>query len=276
MTNTLHHLAWHDGVELLDVKFEGHPFGKHSHNAYAIGVMEHGIGGNFCRGEKHILPEGTISLMNPDELHDGFSISDSLKYKMIYVSENSMQEILSIDELPVFQKYTAPDIDGLVAAALNEIHARLERKNHAGWKLVVDSEVTRMLEIVMSRYSKARLKSGGTEPGAVRIVKDYLNSLSLKIADNSPHPGEVVTLGMLAKLVDLNQNYLLNVFTDHVGVSPYVYWTARRIGIAKRLLAKRWNISKVAQELGFYDQAHFSRSFKKITGITPGRFVAHL
>ncbi|CAM5779812.1 AraC family transcriptional regulator [Castellaniella caeni] len=276
MTNKMHHLSWHDGVELLDVQLQGHPFGKHSHDAYAIGIMEHGTGGNVYRGERQVLPEKTLSLMNPDELHDGFSISESLKYKMIYVSEKSMRALLGINVLHGFREYAAHDTDGTTAISLNRVHTLLEQKDHVGWRLAVDSEITTMLEAVMSRHSKIDLRKKGKEPRAVSIIKNYLNDLTLTASRGSGSPpGESVTLEALAQLVDLNQNYLLNVFSQHVGISPYAYWMSRRIGAAKKLVAQGWSLSSVAQELGFYDQAHFTRAFKKAIGVTPGQLVRH-
>jgi AraC-like DNA-binding protein len=32
------------------------------------------------------------------------------------------------------------------------------------------------------------------------------------------------------------------------------------------------NMSGLAQELGYFDQAHFTREFKTITGVSPGRY----
>jgi AraC-like DNA-binding protein len=276
MTNRIHRLTWHDGIELLDARLQGHPFGRHSHDAYAIGVVERGVGGNFHRGEKRVLPPNTLSLMSPDEPHDGFAISDSLHYKVIYVSETSMRHILGTDALHGFADYTASDVDGIVSSSLYAIHAQLKTKRHAGWRLAVDSDITSMLETLMQRHSKTRVRAAGKEPRAVTVIKDYLDSLSApptrgtncKLEDS-------VTLQTLADMVGLKPNYMLAVFTRHAGVSPYAYWMARRIELAKRRLAQGHSIVHTALELGFYDQSHFSRTFKRFTGTTPGKLVGH-
>jgi AraC-like DNA-binding protein len=276
MKSTLHRLNWHEGVELLDVSFRGSPFAKHSHDAFAIGVIECGVGGNFHRGEKKVLPPNTLSLMNPDELHDGFSISESLKYKVLYVDEASMRHLTGHKVNHGFRDNAATDVDGLVASSLTRIQTRLSAKGHAGWRLAVDSDLTYMLERVMLRHSVNRSGRVGAEPHAIAVVKDYLNGLNTHQLDGSTSgSGESVTLKSLADLVQLKPNYLLNIFTQAVGMPPYAYWMARRVGIAKRLLAQGWSIARVAQELGFYDQSHFSRTFKNNTGVTPGQLIGH-
>lgn len=274
-SNRLHHLTWHDGVELLDVSVHGEPFGKHSHDAFAIGVMEEGVGGNFCRGIKQVLPPGTLSLMNPDELHDGYAISEELRYKMLYVSESAMRHFLGDDHLHRFYEYTANDEQGQVRLQLQEIHQRLEQTQDVGWRLAVDTALVLLLESIMRRHARHRPRLPGRETGAVRTIKEYLDSLALKIR----HPdasfcGESITLDHLAQLVDLKPNYLVNVFTHHVGISPYNYWITRRIESAKILLAAGQSTSEVAHNLGFYDQSHFLRAFKRFTGITPKQLVA--
>ncbi len=274
--NRLHHLSWHEGVELLDVSFHGQPYGKHSHDAYAIGVMEGGVGGTLYRGTKQVLPPHTLSLMNPDELHDGYAISETLQYKMLYVSESAMRHLLGRDDLHGFHVHAPRDDGGHVKLLLNDIHRRLERKDHAGWRLAVDSALTELLESIMQRHARNSHCPVGREPDAVRLVKEHLNGLVTEIRrPGASYCGDSITLDHLAKLVDLKPNYLLNVFSQHVGVPPYMYWMARRIDSAKTLLAAGHCASDVAYWLGFYDQSHFIRSFKRFTGVTPRQLVGH-
>lgn len=82
-----------------------------------------------------------------------------------------------------------------------------------------------------------------------------------------------VTLDDLAALTRLNKFHLLEVFRRDVGVSPHVYLTHLRIHEAKRLLAKGRPIAEVAYTVGFADQSHLNRQFKRlVSGVTPGRY----
>jgi transcriptional regulator GlxA family with amidase domain len=49
--------------------------------------------------------------------------------------------------------------------------------------------------------------------------------------------------------------------------------TQVRVRRAKSLLRAGLPIALVAAEAGFYDQAHLTRHFKRIVGLTPGRYV---
>jgi AraC-like DNA-binding protein len=55
-------------------------------------------------------------------------------------------------------------------------------------------------------------------------------------------------------------------------VTPHAYLTGRRIAAAKGLLDGNVPLSEVALACGFYDQSHFTRSFKGCTGVTPGQY----
>jgi len=66
---------------------------------------------------------------------------------------------------------------------------------------------------------------------------------------------------------------LLNRETDQ---SSFDLLGGMRIARAKELLANpALRIHEIAEETGFSDVAHFSRSFKKITGYTPGEYRNH-
>lgn len=80
---------WLPGVELFHADFSGQAFGRHSHSAFAIGSILHGVGGYQCRGRRHALPAGTLSLMNPEEPHTGHAESERLVYRMLYVEKRA-------------------------------------------------------------------------------------------------------------------------------------------------------------------------------------------
>lgn len=84
---------------------------------------------------------------------------------------------------------------------------------------------------------------------------------------------EAVTLDDLAALARLNKFHLLEVFRRDVGVSPHVYLTHLRVHEAKRLLAGGRPIAEVAHAVGFSDQSHLNRQFKRLVmGVTPGQY----
>jgi AraC-like DNA-binding protein len=56
-------------------------------------------------------------------------------------------------------------------------------------------------------------------------------------------------------------------------MTPHRYLTSRRVDLARRLILDGRALRSVAAESGFYDQPHLSRHFKRILGVTPGRYL---
>lgn len=78
----------------------------------------------------------------------------------------------------------------------------------------------------------------------------------------------------LAKRLDIGERALQRLFSDYVGVSPK--WVIRRFRLhdaASRLANdEEVNLTTLAQELGYSDQAHFTRDFKAIVGRSPSEY----
>jgi len=85
--------------------------------------------------------------------------------------------------------------------------------------------------------------------------------------------GRGVPLEELARLANLSPFHLSRVFRDEVGLPPHAYQTQARLGRARSLLLRGWSAARVAQETGFADQSHLSRRFKRLVGVTPGRYA---
>jgi AraC-like DNA-binding protein len=67
--------------------------------------------------------------------------------------------------------------------------------------------------------------------------------------------------------------HVIRSFTREFGLSPHAYVTGRRIDMARSLLLQGAAPAEVAAMVGFYDQAHFTRNFKKHTSATPASYA---
>ena len=84
----------------------------------------------------------------------------------------------------------------------------------------------------------------------------------------------LVSVGDLAAGVGWGRRRLQSGFREQIGLSPKAAARVLRLHKAVRLLSRRAGFSQVATACGFCDQAHFSRDFKQLTGVTPGAYLA--
>ena len=77
----------------------------------------------------------------------------------------------------------------------------------------------------------------------------------------------------IASAVGVSEDYLSRVFSRELSVPPWDYLNRYRVLRAKELLIKTTdNIGGIARQVGFKDQAYFSRVFHKLTGLSPQTF----
>ena len=87
------------------------------------------------------------------------------------------------------------------------------------------------------------------------------------------HFDEPVDLVQLGRRVGLSPFAILRNFRAVVGLSPHDYQALARVRWSKSRLREGAMIGSVAVESGFCDQSHFSRHFRRIVCLTPGRYV---
>ena len=114
----------------------------------------------------------------------------------------------------------------------------------------------------LSRRSPIPYK-GGLSPGQIRRVLDYIEA----------HLTDELGLVELAAIAELSPHYFGEAFRISTGRSPHRYVMEKRIEWARNLL---WDadrpIGDIAYAAGFSSQSHFTANFRRITGVTPGRF----
>lgn len=251
--------AWLLGVELFHADFSGQAFARHSHDAFAIGAILQGVGGYQCRGAQHALPAGTLSLMNPQEAHNGYAESERLVYRMLYVEEGRLPHLLGRKRLPRGFAELNPADDGAVALGLARLAAAFEQAD----VLTLESELLTLLERVFLRHGGLPAAQAARRDGGVILaLRDYLEA----------HYAEAVSLEQLGRQLQRHPRHLIEAFRRVYGVPPHTYLLQRRVREAKRRLLEGEVLAAVALDLGFYDQAHFSTTFKRFTGVSPGLF----
>ncbi len=104
---------------------------------------------------------------------------------------------------------------------------------------------------------------GGLAPGALRRVCEHIEQ----------HLSEKVGHAELAAIAGLSGSHFSRAFKESVGVPPHRYLSWRRVDAAAKLIRDTARpLAEISCAVGFSDQSHFSRTFTRLIGETPGAF----
>jgi AraC family transcriptional regulator len=138
-----------------------------------------------------------------------------------------------------------------------------------GGKLYADSLI-RMLSVhLLDRYGTA---SGSQAALPKKLARKQLDGALQYI---HAHLEQDISLDDIAASAHVSSSHLMRLFKEATGLPPHRYVIQERIRKAQRLLLSGCPVQEVAASLGFSDQSHFHRHFKRIHGVTPREFVLH-
>jgi AraC-like DNA-binding protein len=101
-------------------------------------------------------------------------------------------------------------------------------------------------------------------------VRDSVAGAAKRILDVS-YRGPV-SVRAVAERLEVAPGSLIRAFRRQTGLAPYAYVLSRRVDLARRLLEAGAAPVEVAQQAGFYDQAHLTRHFSRLVGVAPGAY----
>jgi len=257
------------GLELLRASFVEFSFAPHAHEEFMIAVTEGGPAQPRFWGAVQRIEAGDLFVLNPGEVHGGGPVTGSTwRYRAFYppasLMQRAAQELAGHDRgLPQFAERLVKD--PLVTALLQRAHLALEGATSS---LAYESYLLEALVGLVARHAVGSSAAHriGHEHRAVRLAKDYLETI----------PGENVSLDALAHAAGIGPYHLCRVFRQETGLAPHAYQVQVRVRLAKTLLAQGLPISQAAADAGFADQAHFTRHFKRMFGVTPGRYLGNV
>ena len=124
------------------------------------------------------------------------------------------------------------------------------------------SELEKHLHTALADLDTVTTQEKSTEE-LVSLVKEYIQKNYQQTLD----------LSTMADTLGFSSAYLTKIFTKHEGMPPSKYIKKYRLTIARQLLLTTdIPISVIAEQTGFNDQFHFSKTFKALEGCSPSEF----
>ncbi len=140
------------------------------------------------------------------------------------------------------------------------------QNNPSGSRLYAETMVNALTVHLLQHYSARKPN-----------IKKYINGLSKRQINQvieyiKSNLDKDLGLKELASLLHMSPHYFCNLFKQSMGIAPHQYVIQTRVHRAKELLLTgRYSIAQVAFMVGFANQSHLNRHFKKLVGITPGK-----
>lgn len=260
---------WRDpalqNLEVLQARYITHAFSRHTHEGYAIGVIEAGVEAFSYRGRQCQAAAGSLVIIHPGEVHTGQAgAPGGWTYRMLYPSVALVQLALaesSASAVPYFEPIIR---DAALSKQFRALHQILEQ---SGNQLERESQFLAFMASLIQRYGDTqasdRASSSQLDQALIPPVQRYL----------SDHLARQVSLAELAQVSGLPHLKLLRLFRRTTGLPPHAYLIQLRVNRAKQLLAAELPLVQVALETGFADQSHLHRHFKRLVGVTPGQYA---
>ncbi|MFC9929887.1 helix-turn-helix domain-containing protein [Streptomyces sp. NPDC127190] len=247
-------------LDLLTASFRRHVYAPHSHDEYTVGVCVGGSEVIDYRGGHIRTGPGTIVVLEPDETHTGGpgNAGEGYAYRALY-AEPSLLSDGTLGGLPHFREPLVHDPE--LVAALRLAHTDL---SICPDPLEAESRLPWLLTALAQRHSTARpvLDRVPGAAGLARTVRD-------RLADELTDPP---SLALLAADLGVSRYQLLRAFRTTMGIPPYAWLAQYRVNRARGLLAAGLRPAEVAGLVGFADQAHLTRWFRRVLGATPAAY----
>jgi len=242
-------------------------FPEHFHDEHLIQIIKEGQNSFFCNGNTYEAAPGDVVLINPGEVHNGQSrTNEKLQYNVFYIDPGVWEEVLGIGSVFITKGFLFNKTlvkDELLFGKIDRFFYLLAEDGHDEIRL--HEKYLDILLYISHHYSLSR--SGYYNPDThhtktINLLKDYIQeNLSNKLS-----------LEDLSRAGNVSPFHLLRIFTKQTGLTLHQFILVSRIEKSKDLLKNKMAISDVAFTMGFADQSHFTRSFKKMMGLTPRQY----
>lgn len=237
-------------VEVVSARMGADGLDAHFHDAWSIGAILEGVCSFRSGSRDYQARKGDLFLIPPFEVHRCSAASSNVQYRVLYVADTYLLNIdasrFSTLANTSRRIFTAP----LLVERIATLSASQDDSLPVGALL-------RALAAFLPWMPDADLQDRDAHPLQKAMHLLWQSDVAVdELARHSPH----------------SRWHTVRTFRSQTGLSPSAYLRQLRVLKARFLLGRQQaSLSDVAQRLHFADQAHFTRAFKSVFGVTPGR-----
>jgi AraC-like DNA-binding protein len=217
------------------------------------------------RRKVHYSTARSCMLMEPGELHVTHRLTPPgrVNFRVLMLSpslvERAAQELNVRPSRPHLKLATQPD--PAFFGAFAAFHASLEQPATI---LERQSRFTTCVRLLLERCTE----------GLWPFFPARAGRAALERARELIHDRywENITLDELTTTADMSRFGLVRAFTAAFGLPPHAYQIQVRLARARALLRAALPPAAIAADVGFADQSHLTRHFKRAFGVTPGEY----
>ena len=242
---------------MLHAHFPEHAYPAHTHVTWTLLLVDTGTVRYDLDRHQHGALGDRVTLLPPHVAHDGRSVETTgFRKRVVYLDESVIGQgrIGAAVDHPGW-------VDPSLRRAVDRLHGALARPGDE-----LEAEVR--LAIVVDGL-RQRL-AGATAPDGVRRDPALAHRLR-DLLDADLVAG--VTLAGAGARLGAHPTHLVRAFGAEFGLPPHRYLTGRRLDRARRLLLAGERAADVAVAVGFHDQAHLTRHFRRLLGVTPAAYA---
>lgn len=259
----------------------------HSHDYYQIWYVTRGSCNHFVEGQKHKMQVGDAFLLPPKVLHstiveEGGSILCCEFYLegLLSDSTDSFDKIREFTQNLSFTMLTQHDVQLSRAKFTFSRQGQLavEKLMHSmlceytqSREFFEDFLYLKILELLLTFARE--YEQSPTHEASEKVYDKYRDLVQQSIRYVDEHYNEALTLDTICKISMVSKTYFCYLFKLLTQQTFIEYLMDRRIDKSMELLRKTdISIITVAQMVGFNDSTHFSRTFKRLKGISPREY----
>ncbi len=245
----------------------------HMHNRNEIYFLLDGHVQYFVENVCYTLSPGSLILFSPDEIHKAINMGNAPFTRLvIHVYPDFVQQYSTPETNLLSCFHRKPGVGNLIPleeeeqkhllALAHAMEQHMKQPEPYGSDILSATYFLQILILINKAWKRTSHRSVAPTPHRVQAIMDYVDS----------HLTDTLTLDSIAGALSLDKYYLSHLFKSETESSIFQYVLVRRVALAKQLLSQGHTVSEACHLAGFNDYSNFIRSFKQITGYTPGQF----
>lgn len=237
----------------------------HTHEEYSVGIIDAGCAMYGHGANRSPIRAGMTVLVSPHLPHSCNPEPGQVwSYRMMYLHTPWVTESLGLygaNGTVQAPSFTHPLLDR--ASVYRQLDGICKGIALVANPLAIEENLLTLLgSYILPQASRAQ----GTPNPPSAALQRARETIAARLE-------EVITLAELARTCDMDAFQLIRKFKASFGQTPHAFQLDQRINLSKRLLKQGHSLTEVAYRLGFADQAHFQRHFKKRHAISPLAYV---